>query len=44
MTITKDEYLRILEHCIYTSTGEEQQECVDALFELTAILDAHQDK
>lgn len=43
MTISQDEYLTLLEEGIDNSTGKLQQECIDALFEFTRLLDFSQD-
>ena len=43
VTMTKDQYLSLLEEGIDKYTGEDQQECIEALLEFTKILDDCQD-
>lgn len=42
-TITSDEYLGMLEEIIFNgSNPDDREDCIDALFEFTKILDEHQ--
>lgn len=43
MSLTSDEYLSLLEEGIEKYTGEDQQECIEALLDFTKILDDNQD-
>jgi hypothetical protein len=43
-TLTSDEYLNILEEVIFNGSNiRDQNECIEALFQFTNILDASQD-
>jgi hypothetical protein len=43
VTMTKDQYLSLLEEGIDKYTGEDQQECIEALLDFAKILDEVQD-
>lgn len=43
ISMTKDQYLSLLEEGIDKYTGEDQQECIEALLDFTKILDERQD-
>lgn len=43
LSLSQDEYLTLLEEGIDNSTGYKRQECIEALFEYTNILDQRQD-
>jgi hypothetical protein len=44
-TISSDEYLNMLEAVIFSGSADirDQDECIDALFDFTELLDASQD-
>jgi hypothetical protein len=40
--ISADEFLSACEEAIFSTTGEQQQNCIEALFDFTNLLDENQ--